>query len=675
MKIALGQLDIAPNRPHKNIETMLTMIQDAKAQGADLIAFPEMVFGYLQGDKWTEENHCRNAMLYNEVLRQASHGIAIAFGNIYVDNHTEGYHPNKDGRVRKYNAAYVFQDGKPARRSRETILPPGVQPKTLLPTYRVFDDERLYFPTEDIAKDFGIPLEELFQPFLIRTRKGTTERIGFEICEDLWCEDYRQEERALNPTKMLIENGAEKIINISASPWTYGKNGARDRRIEFLRKDCGPQFKPFYYVNAVGAQNNGKNVIVFDGGSTVYNREGEPIIFSKKPYHEELMIIDDAELNQPGKERHEEPQVIQLHEAIIRGMRHFPDMIGRDTTPRTLIGLSGGIDSALSAAFAVDAFGKEHVSGITFPTHYNPQKSINAALHVAKALGIKCPIMPIEERAQHTNQILERLSLFGETGYQGKTTEFIKNSRGNVMAKERMILLSNLAAMHGAIFPCNGNKNEILRGYATLDADLRGWGAPLGDQTKTRLFMLARYFNEREGREIIPNIVLPDSLYHFDLAPSAELEENQIDPMFWGVDCALVDAVTDFQKKTITDVAQWYLEGSLEQHLQVSTALLQRWNLDQPQTFLTYIDRFFSDRDRAVFKRVQTGPIVLTSKGGYGYDIRESIMPYLEEMQYGGMPKELKTILDRFGIHVQLDEGLKQQIQRMDHYQPMEGTA
>src|SRR3989344_1756501 len=281
MKVALAQMNVIPGMPKKNIETMLRMIKEAKVNGADVVAFPEMcVGGYLLGDKWLEDSTCLNLMKFNEVLRKASEGIVLAYGNVYLDKDINErvkdtkWHPNKDGRVRKYNSIYVFQDGKPVHRKEETgVLPNGLQPKTLLPNYRFFDDERYFFSLKDIARDFGVPLKNLMQPFVVDIDEKKVE-IGFELCEDLWCEDYRENKEALNPTKMLIENGAEYIVNLSASPWTYGKNGARDRRVKFLKEESGDSFVPFLYVNCTGVQNNGKNVTTFDGGSTIYNKEG-----------------------------------------------------------------------------------------------------------------------------------------------------------------------------------------------------------------------------------------------------------------------------------------------------------------------------------------------------------------------------------------------------------------
>ena len=166
MKVALAQMEVIPGQPEENLETILRMIEDAKRKKVDLVVFPEMaVGGYILGDKWLDESFCLDLMQFNKPIQEASSGIAIAYGNVFLDIdinervNDNKFHPNKDGRLRKYNALYVFQNGLPAKRVFETsILPPGVQPKVLLPNYRFFDDERYFFSLQDVAKDFSVSL-------------------------------------------------------------------------------------------------------------------------------------------------------------------------------------------------------------------------------------------------------------------------------------------------------------------------------------------------------------------------------------------------------------------------------------------------------------------------------------------------------------------------------------
>ena len=696
MKIALAQMEVIPGQPQKNITTMLRMIAEAKQQQVDLIAFPEMcISGYLVGDKFLEDAFCTDLMEYDEVLRKASEGtgrdeemgIAIAYGNIFVERakdglsihknelsiHKIGYHPNKDGRSRKYNAVRIFQNGKAAQRAdknrqnskheipnKQTIIPDGVQPKTLLPNYRFFDDERYFFSTEDIAKDYGISLQELLQPFMIKVN-GREIPIGFEVCEDLWCEDYRKDGKAQNVTKMLLDNGAEYIINISASPWTFGKNNSRDKRMAFLKQDCGEKFVPFFYVNCTGAQNNGKNIVTFDGGSTVYDANAQPVALSKAAYQEELMIVDTEKISGisgisgaqiSGTSRIEKRYIAQKMDALVAGIRHLKNIHGSEQEPKFLLGMSGGVDSSVAAALLTLAVGKDKVLGINMPTQFNSEATKSAAKHVADQLGITYLELPIGDLTAVNEKLLERYTP------DSKTKKLNSLQKGNIAAKIRGTnILSNLAALYGALFTNNGNKLEVALGYATLYGDVNGAIAPLADLTKTEVYELGKYLNQVVfGKEIIPAKLFPDQLHRFPkdgIIPSAELEENQIDPMKFGYHDALLMMLTDYQIKTGEDFLQAFIDGKLgnmiEQFLgQIHPVengfgyqLMERWGVHDAKTFVEDLDWFLPLAARSIFKRVQSPPIIITSKTAYGYDRRESMLSWQPTQAYERLQKEV----------------------------------
>jgi len=638
MRIALGQIEVVPGIPKVNLEKMmLPMIEAAKQQEADLISFTELcVGGYLLGDKHANERYCESLMRKNEVLRKASKGIAIAYGNVYVDSNeeinkrtgTNSWHPNKDGRQRKYNAIYVFQNGKPAKRLKETkFLPEGITVKTNLPNYRIFEDERYFFSTVDIAQDFNVPLEDLLQPFIIETKREGGIPVGFELCEDLWCEDYRRNGKALNPTKILIDNGAKYVVNLSASPWTFGKNNARDRRVRFLKRESDNSFVPFFYVNCTGVQNNGKNIVTFDGGSTVYNHEGLPIKLSKEAYKPELMFADTKDLGKP-RIRKEKSKIAQKYEAIERA---FESVYGK----KVIIGLSGGIDSSLVCALTVAAKGKENVIGVNMPSRYNSQRTKDSAKYTADKFGIEYLKNPIEELAGLNARLIEEST--------GRKLSALNHE--NLQAKMRSInFLSNIAAMYNGIYTCNANKIEGFFGYGTLDGDLRGAISPILDLTKTEVVKMSEYMNEHVFKdEVIPRILFPDRLWRFSddkIIPSAELKEKQIDPMKFGYHCSLVEAYMDYKKASIEDIMEMYLKGSLDSCLDrflegldenpkgLSYELMKRWNVDNPNEFIKDLEWVDKSSYQSVFKRIQQSSIPITSKTSYGYDLRESILPY-----------------------------------------------
>lgn len=654
MRIALAQINVIPGDLARNFQTLLDCVEQARASQVDLIAFPELCLsGYLLSDLWLDRRFCAEVMRFNEKVREASQGIAIVFGSIVVD---EGFqsrlgdgkpHPNKDGRTRLYNAVIAVQNGEYVERAQETaLLPKGVQPKTLLPNYRFFDDERYFYSLPDMARDFDVELESLAQPFRFHTASGDV-LIGLEVCEDLWCQDYRLAGEPLNITRLLVSNGAEKIINVSASPWTYLKHDARDRRVQFLADDLKEAFVPFYYVNNVGAQNNGKNIVTFDGGTTVYNRKGKSCLISEHFFEPDLILVDDSQLAEAPVVRHEMSRINQKYHAIVSGLRYLREMLGWKDDPAFVIGLSGGIDSAVVACLLVAALGKEKVWAVNMPTRYNSAATKGAARQVAEALGIAFTEIPIEGLVEAHQTVFASLDQTWASSNRGLSDE-------NIQAKIRgTSILSNLAGRYGRMFTNNGNKLEVALGYATLYGDVGGVIAPIADLTKTEVYDLGRFLNESVfGKTVIPPELFPDALYRYEgdtIAPSAELKDNQIDPIKFGYHCALIEHFTSFKKIQGEQVLSWYLEGTLEKHLMISSDMIERWGLNDPATFVADLEWFERCIRSNVYKRIQAPPIIVTSPSAYGYDIRESQLPLKPSEAY---------------------EGLKQQVLQLVRYQP-----
>ncbi len=639
MKIALAQMEVIPGKIDDNIHMMLDMITRARNEAVDLIVFPELcISGYILSDQWVSESFCAALMEYNQVLMQASHDIAIVYGNVYQDHkinerREDGtHHPNKDGRTRKYNGVYVFQNGRPAQRVRETnYLPRGVQPKTLLPEYRIFDDERYYFSLQDVAKDTGVSLSDLVQPFILDVN-GEKKIIGCEVCEDLWCYDYRLSGKALNITNFLIDNGAQIIVNISASPWNYGKNASRDNRIAFLKEQAGTRFVPFIYVNNVGVQNNGKNIVTFDGGTTVYNRDGKPVFMVEQSYRDELSIFDESIFNKPPLTRKEEPRIRRKYEAIIAGIKHMSLFKAKEEPLQFVIGLSGGIDSAVVACLLTMACGKENVTALNMPSAYNV-RTRETARNIADKLGIDFYVIPIDK-------FIPPHEIFDDFDQKYNPLATVRDlSKENIQAKIRgTSILSNFAGRYNRFFTCNGNKLEIALGYTTLYGDVNGALAPIGDLTKTEVYEMAHFLNgEIFGEQVIPSSLLPDHLFTFDkrwIVPSPELKKDQVDPMRFGYHDALLEALTDFIRKSPEEILEWYLAGAIEHNLKIDKNLITRWEIDNPIVFVQDLEWFLSTVQRNIFKRVQSPPIIITSRSSYGYDIRESMLPIFKSRAY-----------------------------------------
>jgi NAD+ synthase (glutamine-hydrolysing) len=684
--IALGQINVIANRPKKNLEQMLAMSWDAIKQGKHLIAFPEMaVKGYLVGDKWLNNDYCRDAMQYDRVMLDASagifrkkegeerfsvdgtgdimraeKGIAIAYGNIYLDEHISErvgdgrFHPNEDGRIRRYNGINVFQFGKRAKKKKETkFLPEGFAPKTLLPNYRMFDDKRYFHSLLQVAQDFNVPIEGLLQPFVIDV-DGREELVGLSTCEDMYIKDYRKGGKPINIAKMLIQNGARTVINCSTSPWTYGKVGNRDRQVAFLKKDCEEEdveFTPFYYVNPVGAQNNGKNIIPFDGASTVYGADGKPKVISIAAYRTQLLSAKSDQLNGQDAVRNEKPKVAQKLEAVVAGLHHIRDMIGIDHHPLFMVGASGGIDSSLTLYALKKAVNADKVLAINMPTPNNEQDTIESANLTADRLDIKLFSVPITGIVKAIHSTFEQ-HVFPVLGRPPEARYKITDE--NIQAKARGTdILSNMGGFYGAVFTNNGNKNEFLRGYATLYGDVGGVASLWGDFTKAELFELARYINDTEGKEIISEKLIPDELFRFaegKIPPKAGLDPtNRVDPMFFGYECALIDGFLDYNTLSTVDVMKMYQQGTLHEFIGAKRGrdsdyghrLMRRWEVDQPERFVKHLEEMAFGFDWAVFKHVQAPPIIDTSKSAFGFDYRESILPHELTQEHYRLKREI----------------------------------
>jgi NAD+ synthase (glutamine-hydrolysing) len=628
MKLALGQIRVISGDPVKNYETMRQYINKAVDYGCSLIAFPEMcVGGYLLGDRWTDETWCDYLMAFNEKIKDLSENIAVIYGNVFVDNGSK----NKDGRRRKFNAAYAFYNRKPVKHAAG-ILPDGIAIKCLLPNYRIFDDERYFFSLQELAADEGLPIQELLQPF-IATIGGKQISFGVEICEDLWFNDYYYNKKPLNVSKYLIENGAELIVNLSSSPWTYGKNNARNNRIRDSFNDCR-NFVPFYYVNCVGCQNNGKNIIVFDGDSTVYNKNAEVIKAADDPFEEELIVVDTSQVLRPYIKENL-PGICAKYKAILEGIRGMDQIIGNSIFTY-VIGVSGGIDSALVLCLLHKAVGNKRIIAVNMPTKYNSEKTKNIAKKLAEKLEIPYFVLPIEELVNCNTAILSQFNP-DELNCE------------NIQAKLRgTSILSNIAGIVNGLMVCNGNKVEVALGYATLYGDVNGGVAPIADLLKTEVFEMASFINDKIYKEeTIPYSLIPNALYEFEMPPSAELKHNQIDPMKWGYHDALVRAFTDYKKYNPADILQWYKDGVLCEQLGISKELFIKYQLYTPQTFISDLEWVVKNMQKAVFKRIQSPPIIILSKGAFGCDIRESQLPFNLTDRYRQLKNEILSATEK----------------------------
>jgi len=591
LKLALVQMEVSPGRPDENLKKILDEIQLAKKKALDVVIFPEMsVSGYLIGDEWENESFIKDLMRCNQEILEASRGIVVIWGNVWVDFDKKG----EDGRCRKYNAALIANNGKWVSNS----VFEGRTYKSLMPKYREFDDERHFYSMVKLALENKKRIDELLKPFDIEINNKRI-RLGLILCEDMWCENYD-----INPTEILVKNGADLIINLSASPWTWRKNIKRHSVVGSILKD-NPV--PFVYCNNVGIQNNGKNIFLFDGSSTVYDKNGS-ICLVANVYNEEMLVFKMGGGSKFSKTATGNDDTKELYEGLVYGIRKFFEKIGNK---KIVIGLSGGIDSAVSACLLTDALGKENILAVNMPSKFNSDLTKNLAKQLAHNLKIKFKIFPIQKGVDLTKKELED----GGFGVDKKILE-------NIQARDRSSrVLAAIAASIGANFICNSNKTELALGYTTLYGDLDGALAPLADLYKHEVYQLAEYINQINDEEIIPKGII-------DLIPSAELSEDQDiakgqgDPIIYPYHDKLIRAFVEFRKDP-EYILELYILGKLESELKIESGLVKKY-FPTPKEFIDDLEGKWSLLKKNYFKRIQSPPIIAVSRRAFGYDLRES---------------------------------------------------
>lgn len=606
IKIATAQIDVIPGNIRENWKQIEEEIRMAREKGAHILVLPEMCLtGYLIGDLWDQSAFLRECEAYNEKIAAAARGITILWGSCAIDWEKT----NDDGRPRKYNAAFAAADGHflvPENGSHPYVI------KALLPNYRCFDDRRYFTSLRQKAMEENLPVEDALTPFLLPAGEETL-RAGVLLCEDSWDENY-----SFSPMSILAKKNISLFFNLSASPFTLGKNEKRHR---MLGAALSKLHIPMVYVNQRGLQNNGKTCYTFDGMTAAYDREGR-LAAEAHPYEEpRCFFLFDQENGNLIPETPMDPfRDSLLLPALRYGVKKFLSSIHVD---RVVIGVSGGIDSAVNAALYRSVLPEGHLLLVNTPTRFNSEMTKGLAKKLADNLESPYLTIPIGSFIDETAAALEGLPVGSGNIH---LTGFMKE---NMQARDRSSrILSALSAAFGGIFTCNANKTEMTVGYGTLYGDLAGALAATADLWKYQIYELGRALNQWYGRDIIPEGI-------FTVKPSAELSENQDvtkglgDPLIYEYhDYLLKSFIEPWQRNTPEDILAWYAEGNLEEHLgcQVKVKDLFPTSAD----FIKDLERWWNlFAGFAVAKRIQAPPLIAISRRPYGYDLRESqVRPY-----------------------------------------------
>ncbi len=463
MKIGFAQLNPTVGDLRGNFEKIASAYDRLVAAGADLVLTPELaITGYPPQDLVFKSRFVPETLATLERLHARVSKAPLLVG--FVDRN--------EGRGKPFhNAAALLESGQPIRKTY----------KSLLPTYDVFDEDRYFEPGRGA------------EPFAVCGKK-----VGVTICEDIWTEHYLPRPLYdVEPVRGLIERGAEIIVNLSASPFGLHKPAVRHEMVGALARTYQ---RPICYCNAVG----GNDQLVFDGTSIAVNSSGA-LIAQLQSFREDEAIVDTEAGATIEFREGEMPE--DLFAALSLGVR---DYLRKCDFKSAVLGLSGGIDSAVVATIAVDALGAENVVGVSMPTQYSSRGSIDDALALARNLGIKCFQIPIGKAFETFRAQFSEIF----SGLPEDTTE------ENMQPRLRAMTLMALSNKFGHLLLTTGNKSELAVGYCTIYGDMAGGLAVISDVPKTLVYELARWINRK--REVIPRSTI-------DKPPSAELKPNQTD--------------------------------------------------------------------------------------------------------------------------------------------------
>lgn len=615
-RLALGQMEVVPGQPWENLQRALKCIQDARAQGLTLLALPEFCLsGYLLGDLWEEQSFVQDCLDAGKELVAASTGITVVFGNVACDPS----HCGEDGRPRLYNAAYIAHCGELVPNSYADL---DFIPKSLLPNYREFEETRHFYDLRRLARERQVPMESLYG---VHTVGGVS--LGIILCEDGWGDDYGE-----NLVSHLARSGARLILNLSASPYTRRKNDKRNRVFAALAL---AERVPIAYVNCIGSQNNGKTFFGFDGCSTLYGSEGA-ILAAASPWKEELLTLSSsqpgaapAQIRSPSEKA--SPWAGSDSEFESEDFTTLCNVIQRYLASaglrKVVIGVSGGVDSAVAAALFAHICGPSNVLLASMPSQFNSATTRGLSAELARNLGCWFVEIPIGDSVALTQKQIDGLQALG-TEHRSLTLQLTPFHLENVQARDRSArVLSALASAFGGVFTCNANKAETTVGYSTLYGDHGGFMAPLADLWKSEIYALGRYLNSAVyGRSAIPEGI-------FTIKPSAELSASQNpeqgggDPILYAYHDRLFRAFMQrWNRVGPEEILVWYHEGTLQERLELPHPV-DFW-FTTPAAFIADLERWWKlFKGMGVVKRVQAPPIVALSRRSFGFDYRESILP------------------------------------------------
>lgn len=538
MKIALAQLNYHIGNFESNTEKIISAIEKSKKENVDLVVFSELaICGYPPKDLLERKDFIERTQDALQKVAEACTDIAAVVGGPSINPHIKGKN--------LYNSAFFISNGKIE----------SIHNKTLLPNYDIFDEYRYFEPNTE---------------FSLVEYKG--KKIAITVCEDLWEKQptdnnfAKSELYTVSPMEELNKLNPDFVVNIAASPFSYNQ---QDLRTNILKSNIERYNLPIIYVNQIGAHTE----LIFDGDSMVLNSKGD-VACRLKYFEEDYQVVDMTEIEDKAIEIAEVDYIEKIHDALVLGLK---DYFGKMGFKKATLGLSGGIDSAVTVVLAERALGKENVRVLLMPSEFSSDHSIKDAVDLAENLGIEYEIVNIQEIFSEFQKALK--PSFGDLPFNV--------AEENIQARIRGTLVMGLSNKFGHILLNTSNKSEAAVGYGTLYGDMNGGLSVLGDVYKTDVFKMAWFMNK--DKEIIPvnTIVKP---------PSAELRPDQKDS----------DSLPDY------DILDGILYRYIEKNMSTKEIIADGFEKQTVEKAIRLVNM-------NEYKRFQTPPILRVSSKAFGF--------------------------------------------------------
>ncbi|GAB7086455.1 NAD+ synthase [Marinifilum fragile] len=538
MKIALAQLNYHIGNFESNTEKIISAIEKSKKENVDLVVFSELaICGYPPKDLLERKDFIERTQDALQKVAEACTDIAAVVGGPSINPHIKGKN--------LYNSAFFISNGKIE----------SIHNKTLLPNYDIFDEYRYFEPNTE---------------FSLVEYKG--KKIAITVCEDLWEKQptdnnfAKSELYTVSPMEELNKLNPDFVVNIAASPFSYNQ---QDLRTNILKSNIERYNLPIIYVNQIGAHTE----LIFDGDSMVLNSKGD-VACRLKYFEEDYQVVDMNEIEDKAIESAEVDYIEKIHDALVLGLK---DYFGKMGFKQATLGLSGGIDSAVTVVLAERALGKENVRVLLMPSEFSSDHSIKDAVDLAENLGIEYEIVNIQEIFSEFQKALK--PSFGDLPFNV--------AEENIQARIRGTLVMGLSNKFGHILLNTSNKSEAAVGYGTLYGDMNGGLSVLGDVYKTDVFKMAWFMNK--DQEIIPvnTIVKP---------PSAELRPDQKDS----------DSLPDY------DILDGILYRYIEKNMSTKEIIADGFEKQTVEKAIRLVNM-------NEYKRFQTPPILRVSSKAFGF--------------------------------------------------------